>query len=198
MANNTGFAAFDLFVDEMRAYLATAPDGLERWQGAVGILRRLITDREFRSAALDWVSPGGNLVLYEDADFGFVVNALIKGAGSRGSVHDHGVGYTVYGCLHGNETITHFERVDGGPQEPATAELRQVKAFEIFSGDIDLVPPWAPHLEKNGPAKTVAIVLRSNKPGTFVQNRFDLETRAVEQTRGPAQVPFDMASGKVR
>ncbi len=198
MVTDTGFVAFDRFVGEMHAYLATASDELARWQGTVAIFRRLITDREFRSAALDWVSPGGNLVLYEDPAFGFVVNALVKSAGSRGSVHDHGAGYTVYGCLHGNETITHFERVDDGPQEPATAELRRVKSFEIFSGDIDLVPPWAPHSARNGPAKTIAIVLRSNKPGTFVQNRFDLETGAVEQTHGPTQVPFDMASGTVR
>ncbi|MDA1035519.1 MAG: hypothetical protein O3B65_01400 [Chloroflexi bacterium] len=197
MTTDTGFAAFDRFISEMHEYLAKPSEGLERWQGTAAIFRRLITDREFRSAGLDWVSPGGDLVLYEDPEYGFVVNALVKGAGSGGSVHDHGMAYTVYGCLHGNETITHFERADDGPQAPSTAELRKVRSFEVFSGDVDLLPPWVPHSAKNGPAKTIAIVLWSDKPGTVAQNRFDLEAGAVEQTHGATQVAFDLGTGRV-
>ena len=201
MTTTTGFSAFDRFVAELHEHLAAPTEGEERWQGTVPILRKLIGDSELADAAREWQGPdgGGNLVLYEDPQYGFVVNALVKEPrGSRGNVHDHGIGWTVYGCLFGAERITRYERLDDGGQTPATASLRETEVLNVTPGDIDLVPPWVPHTEANGDGKTVAIVLRSNKPGTFVQNRFNLHTGDVEQSWGPRQVPFDLAAGVAR
>ncbi len=46
-----------------------------------------------------------NLLLYEDPDYGFVVNAVVRTPEREGRVHDHAHAWTVYGVLDGMERL---------------------------------------------------------------------------------------------
>ena len=50
-------------------------------------------------------TPGQNLLLYEDPDHHFVINATVRKPGSNGAVHDHGHSWTLYGLVDGIERI---------------------------------------------------------------------------------------------
>ena len=57
-------------------------------------------------------------------------------------------------------------------------------------GHIDYIRPWEVHAEVNGAASTAALILRSQRSGTFVQNIFDASSGAVEQYQGPRQIAY--------
>ena len=46
-----------------------------------------------------------NLLLYEDPDYGFVVNAVVRTPGREGRVHDRAHAWTAYGVLDGMERL---------------------------------------------------------------------------------------------
>lgn len=188
--------AAQAFVDKMRALFAQPMDDTERWAKARTLHAGLLADPQVKEHAKTWpeslVTEGkpGNLLFYEDADHGFVINALIKKAGVDSSVHDHGKSWTLYGVLEGGETVARFERTDEGGEGAATATLDNLGEHQVTLGYIDSVPPWEIHAEYNGPHRTVGLIVRSQRSGTFIQNRYDPETGRVEQYNGPVQIPF--------
>ena len=131
-----------------------------------------------------------NLLLYEDPDHGFVINGLVKAPGTRTSIHDHAHNWTLYGVLDGHETVERYERLDDG-SKPDYAEVRKSENVQVGPGKIDLVGPWQIHAEESGEERTVAIIVRAEKPGGFLQGRYDPETSKYWQGYGPTQIPFD-------
>jgi hypothetical protein len=75
---------------------------------------------------------------------------------------------------------------------PKTATVREAGTHEVFPGYIDFVPPWEIHQENNNEQRTIGFIVRSQRSGTFIQNRFDLETGAVSQYDGPVQIPYEL------
>jgi predicted metal-dependent enzyme (double-stranded beta helix superfamily) len=132
-------------------------------------------------------------LFYEDPDYGFVLNALIKAPNIKTSVHDHGKSWTLYGVLEGGEKVTRFARLDDGPKVPKAALIRGAGSHDVVPGDIDFVPPWEIHQEQNTDQRTIGFIVRSHRSGTFIQNRFNLENTSVAQYDGPVQVPFKLA-----
>ena len=67
----------------------------------------------------DWPSTEGhkNLLLYEDPEYNFAVNAVVRKPNRFGSVHDHAHAWTAYGLLDGVEKLERFERLDDGCKE---------------------------------------------------------------------------------
>ena len=187
------------FVGEMRALFAEGLDETALWTEACDRLRDLLADPELQRHAQTWpdsLAAGGrpsNLLFYEDPDHGFVLNALIKAPGANSSVHDHGRSWTLYGVLEGAERVTRYVRDDvGAPTGPGAdpARLSETGTHDVVPGYIDFVPPWEIHQECNGPARTVGFIVRSQRSGTFVQNRFDRAAGSVVQYDGPVQVPY--------
>ena len=63
-----------------------------------------------------------------------------------------------------------------------------------YPGKVDLVPPFAIHSEKGGPARSVAVIVRSERlVGRTLQGRYDAKTDSYSQGQGPTQVPLDLA-----
>lgn len=192
----TMLPAAEEFVTRVRALFAEPMSDRDRWARACDHHRSFLDDPGLQAHAETWpdslVEEGkpANLLFYEDPDHGFVINALIKKPGLKTSVHDHGPSWTLYGVLEGGETVLRFERTDNGPQVPETATVRKVEEAEVTPGYIDFVPPWQIHQEINGPHRTVGVIVRSQRSGTFVQNRFNIETGKAAQYDGPAQVPY--------
>ena len=125
-------------------------------------------------------------------DFRLVINGLIKSPQRRTVIHDHAQLWTAYGVLDGHETIERYERLDDGSR-PDYAEVRQTASFDVGPGTVDLVPPWQIHAEESGAERTVAVIVRSGKPGEFLQNRFDPATNGVWQGYGPVQIPYELS-----
>ncbi len=187
------------FVEKMRDWHAQGREEIELWSDACEALRELLADDELKRHAEGWPDSltiegkPGNLLFYEDPEYGFVLNALIKAPGINSSVHDHGESWTLYGVLEGGEEVTRFERTDGGPRVASAARIERAGSHDVTPGYIDFVPPWQIHEERNGDVRTVGFIVRSKRSGTFVQNRFDPESGAVEQYDGPVQIPYRLA-----
>jgi predicted metal-dependent enzyme (double-stranded beta helix superfamily) len=191
--------ALEEFVGNVRSLFQEEMTDLERWTRATDYLKVLMSDPDMIDRAHKFPATGTdqqaqNLLFYEDPDYQFVVNALVKDPGKKTSIHDHGKSWTVYGVLIGGETICRYDRLDNGGEHPETAVL--AKTTEVFCGpgDIDFVEPWKVHAEFGGPERTVGLILRSQKSGTFSQNRFTGENGqvGVSQYAGPQQIPYDL------
>ncbi len=194
----TRLPALQRFIDRMRALCAATPNGAARWQQAKPLLAALLADPELKARSAAWPKgkePGANypvnLLFYEDPDYGFAVNALIKDPNETTSVHDHAHTWTLYGVLEGGERVVRYTRKDDGA-DPTRAELAPLDDHTVTPGFIDVVPPREIHAEFNGPQRTIAVILRSAKVGGFMQSHFAPDTGKVTQAPGPRQVPYDL------
>ena len=109
------------FIDDVRAVHRDEPDLPARWQAIEPLLRQLLREPDLHAASRDWPICHDrtnrrftNLLFYEDPEFGFVVNGLVKDESGNTAVHDHGDSWVLYGLLEGEEVVTCFERIDDG------------------------------------------------------------------------------------
>ena len=196
-------SAVKQFIAAARQLHEDEPDAGKRWQKMAPLLAELLEVPSVKAQSEQWpdcdqgglsAAEGGqraqNLLLYEDPDHGFVINGLVKAPGTRTSIHDHAHNWTLYGVLDGRETIERYERLDDG-SKPDYAEVRKTENVQVGPGKIDLVGPWQIHAEQSGVERTVAIIVRAEKPGGFLQGRYDPETSRYWQGYGPTQIPFN-------
>ena len=200
------------FISQMRELFAREQDLDKRWSAVPGILAELLKDPEVREAWKQWPVPssvpqaegerrGGNLLFYEDPDYGFVINGQIHPEGGRigepTSAHDHGKIYTAYGLLDGHERIVQFERIDDRSR-PDHADVRKTGDYVAAPGDIHLAGPGDIHVEMNIGERTAAVIIRSKRDGipTNLHGRYNLETGAYGESIGPRQIPAEMLPSK--
>jgi predicted metal-dependent enzyme (double-stranded beta helix superfamily) len=189
-------SAVERFIVAARQLFASEQESSARWRRMTPLLEELLADRGIREQSRAWptcaqTDRAQNLLFYEDPDYGFVINGLIKAPKSRTQIHDHAHNWTLYGVLDGHETIERFERLDDGSR-PDYAEIRQTMSAEVGPGSVDLVPPYQIHAEESGAERTVAIIIRAEKAGTFLQGRYDPATKKHWQGYGPQQIPFEL------
>jgi predicted metal-dependent enzyme (double-stranded beta helix superfamily) len=189
--------AFDKFIRDMRALWASQPDLQRRMEAAKPLLEKFVMDDSLKAYSANWPSTEGhkNLLLYVDPDHDFVVNAVVRMPGRTGSVHDHADAWVLYGLLDGTESLERYDRLDDGSR----ADYADVKLASVTTGTqgkVDLVPPRAIHAEQGGPARSVAIIVRSQKlgEGTVLQGRYDPNTKKRTEGYGPTQVPYDLVA----
>jgi predicted metal-dependent enzyme (double-stranded beta helix superfamily) len=190
----TAGALFRNFVLEMRRAWTEEPDVESRMERGRVLLEALVREPALQQASRSWPStePHKNLVLYEDPDHGFIVNAVVRTAGRKGGVHDHAHSWTAYGVLDGLEKLERYDRLDNG-SKPDFADVRLASIRDGTPGVVDLVPPYAVHSEKGGPDRSVAVIIRSERlVGRVKQGRYDPETKAYHTGDGPTQVPFPL------
>ena len=185
------------FIAAARQVCAEEPDPATRWQKMTPLLQDLLAEPSVREQSKYWpdCSQTGeraeNLLFYEDPDYKFVINGLIKAPHSRTQIHDHAHNWTLYGVLDGTETIERYERVDDRSKSDY-AELRKSVNVKVGAGKIDLVPPYEIHAEESGDERTVAIIVRAEKAGGFLQGRYDPATNKYWQGYGPKQLPYEL------
>src|SRR5712675_751934 len=186
---------FDSFISDLRSIWATDADNGRRMAKAKPLLERLVKDNGLKAHSVSWPSTEGhkNLLLYVDPEHHFVVNAVVRVPGRKGSVHDHADAWVLYGVLDGSESLERYDRVDDG-SKPGYAELKLSSVTTGAQGKVDLVPPHAIHAEQGGPTRSVAIIVRSQRlgQGTVLQGRYDLATNARTEGYGPTQVPYEL------
>lgn len=186
--------AFEKFIQELRAAWSELPDMRSRMEKGASLLEELVNDSTVKAAAKFWPSTEGrrNLLFYEDPDFNFAINGVVRTPGRKGSIHDHAHAWTAYGILDGTESLQRFRRADDRSKE-GYAKLELESVTEGQPGKVDLVPPFDIHAEQGGPARSVAIILRSERvAGKTTQGSYDLEKQTIRQIDGPIQVPFEM------
>ena len=156
--------AAEKFVSEVRALCAQEMSDEERWTKTGELLRDFASDPVVQEHAKNWpatdrTSTGrdrtGNLLFYEDPDYGFLVTAMAKEAGHHTTVHDHGEIWTMYGLVQGAEEINRFHR--------DRDEVVQDSSFRIEPGDVDVVPPHLAHQEITIGERSAALIIRSER-----------------------------------
>jgi predicted metal-dependent enzyme (double-stranded beta helix superfamily) len=190
----------ETFARQMRSLYAAEPDETERWSRVGSLMPILLDDPELIASARNWpvtqLTPQygvkvTNLLFYEDPDYGFVVNGLIKDAGAATPVHDHAHTWTAYGLIEGVEKVLRY-RVVSANAEADRAVLEPAGEYLVRPGFVDVVPPYAPHAEIATQGRTVAVIVRSERVGSFLQKSFDLDTGQVTGVFGPASVPHPL------
>jgi predicted metal-dependent enzyme (double-stranded beta helix superfamily) len=167
--------AFDQFINDMRVHCAKDLPETEHWEGVRGLLRVLCADQAMREASQSWPARRGvERVLHHDPDYGFFVGGLIRQPNHRANVHDHAHTWTIYGVLDGAERTHVYKRLDD-KSVPGKATLELLAQNEAPTGTVDIVPPWVPHSEWGMGERSVAITVRSERPGNYAQTRFDME-----------------------
>jgi predicted metal-dependent enzyme (double-stranded beta helix superfamily) len=189
--------AVQKFIASARQLHAEEKEPAKRWQRMTPLLEELLADPAVKEQSKHWpdCSQGGeraeNLLFYEDPDYRFVINGLIKAPHSRTQIHDHAHNWTLYGVLDGTESIMRYERVDDR-SKPDYAEIRGVSKLRAGPGEVDLVRPWEIHAEASGEERTVAIIVRAEKAGGFLQGRYDPVNKKYWQGYGPKQLPYEL------
>jgi predicted metal-dependent enzyme (double-stranded beta helix superfamily) len=179
------------FITAMRALWGEELSDAERWRRVAGLLPMLLDSSAIKESAKSWPTPPAdhprpqNLLFYEDPDYRFVINGLIKRPGDTTAVHDHAHTWTVYSVLEGEERVVRYRRNGTALEEDGD--------YHVRPGFIDVVPPRMIHAEFAGPARTVAVIVRSEKVGGFMQGRFDPSTGAASEAPGPEQLPYPIA-----
>ena len=194
MTNVKRLPVFEQFIQNVRAAWAEVPDAEARMKKVKVLLEKLVNDPAVQEHSKSWPSTEGhkNLLLYEDPDHQFVVNAVVRTPGRDGRIHDHAHSWTAYGVLDGTERLERYRRVDDGKRENY-ALLQLESLTEGYPGKVDLVAPYALHSEQGGPARSVAVIVRSERlVGKTLQGRYDAKTDEHHQSEGPTQVPFDI------
>ena len=185
--------AVEEFISDMRAVFAEI-NGDEKWGRCRQLLGNLLADSELQEHAKVWPVGGfdgkkvDNLLFYEDPDHGFVINGLIKNPGGRAMIHDHGKAWTIYGVLAGEERVVRYREIK---KDDGEVGFEEEHAVMCRPGDVDVVPPWEIHSEYAGDEKSIAVIVRSQRSGTFEQYRY-LDDGGKVQFPGPNQVPYDL------
>ena len=180
------------FVEEVRSLYAALEDPARVWPEAKAPMAALLEDPQLAANSKDWpVSGHENLLFYEDPDYGFVLNGLIKDPGRKTRIHDHAHVWVLYGVLTGSEEIVRFDRTDDRSIADR-AEIKESARDLVAPGAMDVVEPYAIHAEEAGAQGSVAVIMRSHKPGGFNQGRYDPETGRYWESPGVTQIPWPL------
>ena len=194
MTNSKRLTAFEKFIQGLRDAWVELPDMEARMKRGQQLLEELVKDQTLREASKIWPSTEGrkNLLFYEDPDYGFAINGVVRVPGRKGSIHDHAHSWTAYGLLDGIESLERYCRVDDGSKE-GYAKLELESVTEGKAGKVDLVPPFDAHAEQGGPTRSVAVILRSERvSGKVLQGSYSMESNTVRRIDGPTNIPYEI------
>ena len=194
MSDTKQLPVFEKFIQDLRAAWSELPDMEARMKKGQQLLEALVKDEGLRQASRSWPSTEGrkNLLFYEDLDYGFAINGVVRIPGRKGSIHDHAHAWTAYGLLDGTESLERFRRIDDRSKE-GHAELELESVTQGTPGKVDLVPPFDIHAEQGGPTRSVAIILRSERvAGKVPQGSYSMEGNLYRQIEGPTNIPYNI------
>lgn len=187
---------FEKFIQDLRDTWAQLPNMEARMKRGQTLLEKLVQDPTLRETSKSWPSTEGrkNLLFYEDPDYGFAINGVVRVPGRKGSIHDHAHSWTAYGLLDGTETLERYRRLDDGAKD-GYARLELESVTQGVPGKVDLVPPFDAHAEQGGPTRSVAVILRSERvSGKVLQGSYDLANNTVRRIDGPTNIPYEITS----
>jgi predicted metal-dependent enzyme (double-stranded beta helix superfamily) len=187
--------AFERFVDDMRTIWSSDPNSESRMRKGAVLLQQLVKDPSLIKHSKTWpLTVGQNLLLHENEEHGFVINAVVRPPGYKGGIHDHAHAFVLYAVLDGTEKLERYDRLDDGGKL-GYAEIKLSSVTTGTNGVVDLVPPFSIHAEQGGDQRSVAMIVRSERlVGKALQNGYDMSAKTVVQRSGPKQVPFELTA----
>ena len=147
-----------------------------------------------------------NLLFYVDPDYGFAINSTKTRPNYQErrphsvhpdwrGIHDHAHIYTCYGMLAGHQMIERYQPV-GDRSDPDVVPIELTSNDKVEPGIIDLVRPYEIHAERSLGEECIAVIIRSEKSGDFLQGRYTVGTGEYWQGYGPRQTPVEMFGHK--
>lgn len=192
--DHPGVAAFEAFVSDLRAIYRQGRNVPALWRGIASRLETLARDEAFRRLTDGWPEGDGKqYVVHVDPDYGFAIDALVRGPFHKAPAHDHAHTWTAYGVISGWERVTRYVRTDDG-SDPAHAVLKEVSSEICHAGGVDLVPPWSIHTESNDDNRAVALVVRSENLGGFDHTAYR-DDGSIFAARGLVRIEFPITTG---
>ena len=123
------------------------------------LVSRSLLDKEFVARHLKDRAPGANPreVLYEDPELGFCICGHVYDGPARGSPHDHGPSWAIYGQATGVTEMTDWKIVEqGAGDRPSLVE--PVRTYAMNPGDAHLYDVGDVHSpDRKAPVKLVRI-----------------------------------------
>ena len=114
-------AAFERFIGGMQTIWSNDPDVESRMRKGAVLLQQLVKEPSLIEHSKTWpLTVGQNLLLYEDEEHGFVINAVVRPPGYKGGIHDHAHAFVLYAVLDGTEKLERYERLDDGGTRSTT------------------------------------------------------------------------------
>ena len=177
------------FISSMRDLYTEKLAAAAHWSRARDLLEVLVLNEEFQKMTDAWpTGDGKQYVIYEDPDYGFVIDGLVRGSYHAAPAHDHAHTWTAYGIVTGWERMTRYIRMDDGTSKDR-AEIKLVSSEICDAGTVDVIPPWEIHTESNDDNRAVALSVRSETLGHFDQNIY-LKDGRITTIRGLERINF--------
>ena len=181
----------------MRKVWSTNADNQSRMERAKPLLEKFVMEPALKAHSRDWPSTEGhkNLLLYVDPEYDFVINAVVRVPGRKGSIHDHA---DRLGALR----PARRHREPGAVRSYRRRQEARLRRAEARVGD-DRQPGQGRHrAAARDPCgagrrtRSVAIIVRSRKlgEGTILQGRYDPATKTRTEGYGPTQVPYELVA----
>lgn len=122
-------------------------------------LSRTLLDKEFVAEHLPARAPGVNPreVLYEDPELGFCICGHVYDKPAKGSPHDHGASWAIYGQADGQTEMTEWKIVEKGTGDAPTL-VEPEKTYLMKPGDATFYDVGVVHSpNRDEPVKLIRI-----------------------------------------
>jgi len=141
---------------DIRSALKADP-GTGGKQAVCKLVSKVLVDQEFiaRHLTADQCRP--RKVLYEDPELGFCVCGHVYEGPARGSPHDHGSSWAIYGLASGDTEMTDWRIVKKGEGDQPNL-VEPVRTYTLKPGDSHFYDVGVVHSpNRGGPTKLVRI-----------------------------------------
>ena len=127
-------------------------------QKVCDLVSKALLDNDFVATHLTEDQCKPRKVLYEDPDLGFCICGHVYPGEAKGSPHDHGSSWAIYGLAAGDTEMTDWEIVEKGEGDKPSL-VRPVRTYDMKPGDCHYYPAGAVH-SPNRTGKSVTRLIR--------------------------------------
>jgi len=122
------------------------------------------------------------VVIYKDADFGFMVLAHFFAKPMQSPPHDHGPCWVCYGVYRGATSVTTYRRLDDG-SKPGRGELEVAEEFTLEAGQARCFAPYDIHRIQHRDGRHVVLRVTARDVEIIERHSFDLEKKTVNTVK---------------
>ena len=124
-----------------------ADSGIAGKQAVCKLVSKVLLDQDFIATHLTAEQCHPRKVLYEDPELGFCVCGHVYENAARGTPHDHGSSWAIYGLATGDTEMTDWRIVKKGEGDTPTL-VESVKTYVMKPGDSHVYDVGAVHSPK--------------------------------------------------
>jgi len=146
----------DQFAADCRAALQADPGPAGR-EAVRKCVQRALKDEAFVAEHIPPTATAERRILYEDPDLGFCICAHAYQGARKGSPHDHGPTWAIYGQVAGETKMTEWALVSP-PQGDQPGKVKLSRSYKMVPGDAHAYDVGAIHAPfRDGPTRLIRI-----------------------------------------